>query len=124
MINYRLQALSYVKTVKIAFSSEEKAIIKNDYLEKGWGAYRIWKEHPTKGWDRVSVRQLIKRFELNGTMERKQGSGRPITATTKENVEKVEELICSQEEQEGTHDAPRIIATKLGVSLTSVRRMV
>ena len=67
----------------------------------------------------MSVRRLIKRFELNGTMERKQGSGRPITSTTEENVEKVE-LIFSQEEQEGTHDAPRIIATKLGVSHTSV----
>ena len=93
-------------------------------MEKGWEAYRIWKEHPTKGWDRVSVRRLIKRFELNGTIDRQKGSGRPITTTTEENVKKVEELICSKEEQEGTHDAPRAIATNLGVSHSSVRRMV
>ena len=56
------------------FSFEDKEIIKNDYLEKGWGAYKIWKEHPRKSW--------------------------------------------------GTHELPRKIAERLGVSHTSVRRMI
>ena len=38
------------------FSEEDKAVIKNDYEEKGWSAYRIWKEHPSKGWVESSVR--------------------------------------------------------------------
>ena len=36
------------------FSDEDKAIIKNDFLEKGWCAYTIWKEHAQKKWNWVS----------------------------------------------------------------------
>ena len=57
-------------------------------------------------------------------MDRQKGSGRPVSATTLENQEAVEELICSQEDQPGTHLSPREIAEELNVSHTSVRRMV
>ena len=56
-------------------------------------------------------------------MARKKGSGRPVTVTTEENSEKVEEMICSQEEP-GTHTSPREIAKQLDISHCSVRRMV
>ena len=108
----------------MVFSFEDKAIIKNDYLEKRWGAYKIWKEHPSKSWDRVSVWRLVKKFEMSGSMGRKEGSGRPVSATSAENMEAVEELVCSQEGEEGTHEPPRKIAEQLGVSHTSVRRMI
>ena len=106
------------------FTDHDKAIIENDYLEKGWNAYTIWKEHPTKGWDRVSVWRLLDKFIKTGSMDRKKGSGRPVTATTDENMEVVEDLICSQEENPGTHDAPRKIEEKLGISRSSVKRLV
>ena len=108
----------------MVFSFEDKIIIKNDYLEKDWNAYEIWREHPSKGWNRFSVRRLIKRFEETGTMERKQGSGRPITVTTDENTEVVEELICSQEEEPGSHKPPRSIAKDLEIGHSSVRRII
>ena len=107
----------------MVFSDEDKAIIKNDYDEKGWNAYNIWKNHPTKGWVESSVRRLIRRYEETGTMDRQPGSGRPRTATTDENVEVVEELISSQEEA-GTHTHPRTIAEELGNSHSSVRRII
>ena len=56
-------------------------------------------------------------------MERKRGSGRPTTVTTEENMDLVEELICSQEEPH-THLAPRKIAEQTGISRTSIRRMI
>ena len=105
------------------FSDEDKAIIKNDFLEKGWCAYTIWREHPQKKWNRVSVWRLVKGIKERGTTDRKKGSGRPVTATTDENCEIVEELICSQEGEAGTHDPPTKIAEKLGVSRSSVQRM-
>ena len=107
----------------MVFSDEDKAIIKNDYEEKGWSAYRIWKEHPAKGWVESSVRRLIRKFEATGSMDRRSGSGRPRTATTEENAEVVEELISSQEEP-GTHTHPRTIAEELDISHTSVRRII
>ena len=57
-------------------------------------------------------------------MKRKTVSGQPITVTTDENPELVEELICSQEEFPGTHKSPREIARNVGISRSSVRMLV
>ena len=109
--------------VIMVFSEEDKAVIKNDHEEKGWNAYRIWKEHPSKGWVESSVRRLIRKFEETGTMQRRKGSGRPRSATTDQNIDEVEEMICSQEEP-GTHTHPNNIAKSLNVSDASIRRMI
>lgn len=108
----------------MVFSSDEKAVIKNDFLEKGWNANRICTEHPTKNWDRVSVYRLLKRFQETGTMERKQGSGRPRTVCTEENENLVEQLICSQEDNPGSHMSPREIEKHTGINRSVVRRIV
>ena len=34
----------------VVYSNEKKAIIKNDFLERKWDAYKICKEHPKKSW--------------------------------------------------------------------------
>ena len=57
-------------------------------------------------------------------MKRRTGSGRPITVTTDENAELVEELICSQEYFPGTHKSPRESAGNVGISRTSVSSLV
>ena len=108
----------------MVFSSDDKAVIKNDYLEKGWTAYEICKRHPSKNWYKGSVQKLINRFIESGTMNRKPGSGRPRTVTTPENEEIVEQLICSQEDSPGTHKSPREIEKMTGIKRASVRRMV
>ena len=86
----------------MVFSAEDKAIIKHYYVDKDISAYRIWKDNPEKGWNKWSVKRLVKRLDKYGTMDRRLGSGRPITASTDENQEEVDDLICSQEEP-GTH---------------------
>jgi len=107
----------------MVFSAEDKAVIKH-YHEKGFTPYRIWKQNPEKGWDKTSVKRLIKRFEKFATMERQRGSGRPRTAVTDENEESVDDLICSQENEPGSHIHPRDIAKKLSISHSSVRRII
>ena len=84
-------------------SEEEKVIIKNDFEEKAYTVYRIWKEHPTKGWDYSSLKRLLKRYKETGIMDRKKGSGRHRSVVTEENQEIVEELICSKEDEPHTH---------------------
>ena len=108
----------------MVFSNEEKAVIKNDFNEKQWSAYRICKEHPTKNWNKVSVQRLFNRFKENESMDRRPGSGRPRTAATAENEQIVEDLICSQEENPGSHMSPREIEKHTGISRSSVRRIV
>jgi len=51
-----------------------------NYEEKGWTAYKICKEHLTKEWVLRSVQRLQNKYKETGTMERKAGSGRPMTA--------------------------------------------
>ena len=108
----------------MVFSTEEKAVIKNDFIEKGWSPYRICKEHPTKNWNRVSVYRILKRFKEEDSMDRKTGSGRPGTVTNVQNEELVEDLICSQEDNPGSHMSLREIEKNTGISRTSVRRMI
>ena len=57
-------------------------------------------------------------------MKRRTGSGRPITVTTDESAELVEEMICSQEDFPGTHKSPQEIARNVGISRSSARRLV
>ena len=108
----------------MVFSSEDKAIIKNDYEEKGWTAFRIFKEHESKKWVLSSVQHLLKRFKEDGSMKRRTGSGRPITVTTDENSELIEELICLQEDFPVAHKSPREITRNVGISRSLVRRLV
>ena len=70
----------------MVFSNEVKANFKNDFLERGWNAYKIFKEHPTKSWNRVSIYRLLKRFQEDNSMDRRAGSVRKRTITTEENL--------------------------------------
>ena len=88
--------LTYFRQQAMVFSSEDKAIIKNNYEEKGWKAYRICKEHKSKEWVLSSIQRPLKWFKEDRFMKRRTGSGQPISVTGDENAELVKELICSQ----------------------------
>ena len=107
----------------MVFSEEDKAIIKH-YCLKGKKAYSIWKDNPEKGWHKKSVQRLVNRFNKYGKMDRQKGSGRPVSVATKENEEAIEKLICSQEDEPGTHLSLRNIAKHLEISHTSVRNII
>jgi len=107
----------------MVFSFEDRAIIKNDWEENGWTAYTIVKQHPQKKWKVYSVHRLLTKLKETGSTERKPGSGRPISASTEENMEAVEEMILSQEDAPGTHVPPRKIAKQLNISRATVLRI-
>ena len=56
-------------------------------------------------------------------MDRQAGSGRPKSVRSNDNIAKVQELICSQDDQPGTSKSTRQIAGEMGISATSVRRI-
>ena len=56
----------------------------------------------------------------DGTTERKPGSGRPKSARTRQNIERVSELICSQEDNPRSHKRPREIERETGIPRTSL----
>ena len=53
----------------MVFSSDDKAIITNNFEEKRGTAYRIWKEHQSKILALSSVQHLIKRFKATKTIQ-------------------------------------------------------
>jgi len=99
-------------------NAEDRSLICNLGTHKGWGSTRMIKEFPNKMWKRRAVDYLIKKIDLDGTMAKKPGSGRPKTARTTDNVEIVSELICSQEDTPHSHLSPREIARQTGIGLS------
>ena len=103
----------------MVFSNEDKIVIQNDYEEKNWSVYKIWKNHPFKKWDYPSVKHLLKNSEKTGSKDWRDGSGWLRTVSTEENVDLIEELVCSKERQPHTHLAPVKIAKETGISPSS-----
>ena len=57
-------------------------------------------------------------------MDRIASSGRRRTITTEENENLIENLTYSQEDNPGSHMSPREVEKQVGISRTSVRRMI
>ena len=66
----------------------------------------------------------MKKIRETDLIDRRHGLGRPRTVSTEENMNLIEELVCSKEERPYTHLAPRKTAKQTGISLSSVRTMV
>ena len=108
----------------MAFSNEDRIVIKVLKEEKGYNAQRFLKEFPNKHWCRRGLYRLIAQIDATGSGEKKNNPGRPKTVRTVANINAVEELVLSQEDAPGTHRTGRQIARKIGISERSVRRIV
>ena len=71
---------------KMVLTDNLKAVIENDFNEKGWNACKIWKKHPSFECFRMAVNNLIKKIKEIGSTERRKRSGQSVTATTEENA--------------------------------------
>jgi len=105
-------------------TADDRILIKHLRIEKQWGARRIVNEFPNKAWSIASVSRVIHKINNNGTTERNPGSGRPKSAGTQQNIERVSELICSPDGDPHSHKSPREIERETGISRSSIRRIV
>ena len=64
----------------------------------------------------------MRKIDETGDVRRKIGSGRPRIARSKENLDAIEDMILSQEDNPGTHISQREIARELSISQASVSR--
>ena len=108
----------------MVFSSEDRILIEQLHRSKGYGARKLVKEFPEKGWKVCSLGHLLKKLKDTGTTNRQAGSGRPRTARTPENVDVVGDMICSQENAPGTHRTVRQILREAGILKSSVVRII
>lgn len=104
----------------MVLSVQDRHAIEVVYLEKGWSAERILKEFPSRGWKRSTVRDLIAKIKETGSSDRREGSGRPKTATTEENLAFVLTRAMSDREEPGTSLSVREMAAQLDVSQGSI----
>jgi len=108
----------------MVFSSEDRILIEQLHHSKGYGARKLVKEFPEKGWNVCSVGRLLKKLKYIGTTCRQAGSGRPRTARTPENIDVVGDMICRQEDAPSTHRTVRQISREMGIRKSSVVRII
>ena len=77
-----------------------------------------------KNWDLRNVVYLLKKIDETGDVKRREGSGRPKSSRTENNINAVKELISSQEDKPGTHATPNEISKMIDISRTSIRRII
>ena len=81
---------------------------------------RMKTEFQNKNWSTASVNRLITKIDNNGTTL-EEGSGRPKSARTQQNIDRFSELICSQEEDPHNHKSPREIERETSILWSTVR---
>ena len=105
-------------------SKEDKIIIKYLQQKFGYGAKRIIKDHPEKNWGLRNVGYLLKKIDETGDVKGREGSRRPKSSRTENNINAVKELISSQEDKPGTHATPNEISKMMDIPRTSIRRII
>lgn len=106
----------------MAFSVEDKHVIKFLRQTKGYSAKQLLKMFPEKQWTLGGLNHLIHKIDI-GDIHRKPG-GRPRCARTDDVIDQVEDLVLSQEDAPQSHSSQRQIARQVGISLTSVNRII
>ena len=96
-------------------SEEDKIIIKYLRQKLGYGAKRIIKDHPEKNWGLHIVGYLLKEIDETGDVKRREGSRRPKSSRTENNINAVKELISNQENKPGTHAMPNEISKMIWI---------
>lgn len=108
----------------MVFTEEHRIIIKYLRIKHGHGPQKIVDDHPEFEWNVNGVKKLLAKIDKTGDVKRKEGSGRPRTSRTEENVALVEEMILSQEDNPGTHQTPAEIAAELGIHRRQVQQII
>src|SRR6218665_1572821 len=110
--------ISFIPFTKMAFSEEDKHVIKFLSQNKHYGEKRFLL---VSWWIGYNYSQI----DRTGTSKRRlPGSDRQRTARTADKIEEVETLALSQEDWPQTHRTQRQIAREVGISQRTVNRIV
>jgi len=104
-------------------TEDDRTLIRILRIEKHLNAYQMMNEFPARNWSKNNLNRLIRQIDASASSKRKPVTGRPRSARTADNIARVAELICSQEDNPGTSKSPREIERETGISRSSVRRI-
>jgi hypothetical protein len=105
----------------MVFTKEDRILIKEMRIAKGYGAKRLIKEFTAKNWSLSGLTRLIKIIDSTGQAERK---ARARPAQHDNNVAAVSELVLSQDDQPGTHRSIRQIAREANIAKSTVHDII
>ena len=105
-------------------SEGDKIIIKHLRQKFGYSAKRIIKDHPEKNCGLRNVGYLLKKTDETGDVKKREGSVRPKSSRTENNINAVKELISSQGDKPGTHATPNEISKMMDIPRTLIRRII
>src|SRR6218665_667247 len=114
-----MMSLIFSPFTKMAFSEEDKHVIKFFRQNKHYGAKRFLKEFPHKSWSCSGLNKIIRKIDRTGTSKRLPGSSRLRTARTADKIEEVETLVLSQEDLPQTHRTQKQIPRELGTIIST-----
>src|SRR5260221_586554 len=109
---------------KMRFNDSDRILIKLLRLETGYGSKKFLKEFPGKKWSRSGLDKLLAKIDATGSADRKNGSGRPRSSSTQQNVAIVNEMAMSQEDAPGTHRSVRQIAQETSIAKSTVHKII
>jgi len=115
---------AFSTNVNMVFNADGHILNENLCKFKNYGAKRLIREFPTKGWSVSSVNKLLKKLRDTDTTARCAGSGRRRSARIDDNVDSVNELVLSQEGAPRPRRSTRQIARETGIHHSSVYRIV
>jgi len=71
----------------MVYNVEDRILIENLYKFKNYSAKKLIREFPCKGWTVYGLNKLLRKLRNTGSTKRRQGSGRPRSARTDDNVD-------------------------------------
>ena len=86
-------------------SGEDRILIQILRTEKRFNAYQMMTEFPSRKWKKRTLHDLIKKIDATGSSTRRASGDRRRSARTAENIARVGELICSQDDRPGTSNS-------------------
>ena len=81
-------------------TDEDRILIRILRAEKGYNAHQMMIEFPFRKWNKYALYRLTKQIDSTGTSNSR-NCGRQHSARTAANIVQVEELICSQDSNQG-----------------------
>ena len=85
--------------LNLVFRDEHKILTKHLYQLKGYNARQSRTEFLDKGWTTTSTNRLLKKFRDTCTVDRRHGSDRPRSARTDENIDQLNDMVLSQDDE-------------------------
>jgi len=99
-------------------SQEDGILIKNVYLSKRYGARRLLREFPDKGWKLESINSLLKRIRKTVTIVRHNAAVDRVRRVA------VKDLVLSQEDKPKRHRSSREISCETAILCSGVHKII